>query len=66
MWAVTSLEKAKLSSDLIIEDNLELLHWDSAKGDFVNVEYVFPAFADKQDSFWFWAIAQAKSSPVLV
>lgn len=67
MGAVTSLKpmEAKLYSDLIREDNLELLHWESARGDFVNVEYVFSAFADKQDSFWFWTIPQTKNCPAL-
>lgn len=53
--------KAKLYSDFFREDNLELLLWESARGDFVNVEYVFLAFADKQDPFWFWTVAQIKN-----
>lgn len=46
--------KGELYSDLTREHNLELLHWESARGDFVNVEYVFSSCADKQDSFCFW------------
>lgn len=65
MCAVTSLKPRMPSYTLISsEDNLERLHWESARGDFGNVEYVFLAFAVKRDSFRIWTIAQRSKTAV--